>query len=219
MRLPFFSRLMSFFSFHPCIILMLLVTHCSSFSSISLRSLPSSFSSPFPRTFLHCLSSPPLSMFLHLSFTLSLFALPLSSNLLNSVSPSSTFFSFSSPFLFSVSFSFSLSALSSPLIRLLAFSLRCLYGHWNNSPTSSPLSLHSLLVLLSTHFTNFFSLMLNLILLLLCQYPTVFYLAVSLTTPPPFSQVYQYCHSRPLSCLTFLLSSSLFLSLASSIDL
>lgn len=49
------------------------------------------------------------------------------------------------------------SALSSPLIRLLAFSLRCLYDHWNNSPVTVssalyilPLSLHFPLPLLSS---------------------------------------------------------------------
>lgn len=63
-------------------------------------------------------------------------------------------FSFSSSLSFSVSFPSSLSALSSPLIRLLAFSLRCLYDHWNNSTVrvSSALYLLLLLCLFILHF-------------------------------------------------------------------
>lgn len=115
-----------------------------------------------------------LPFFFHLSLSSSL--CPFRPSLSHQL-PLPRSFSLCFPFPCDVSYPCSLSALLSSLIRLLAFSLRCLYDHWNNSQSH----------LLSIYFSTcclfiFFNLPLSSLIFVFSFYP----LPVLLSASPSF---------------------------------
>lgn len=98
------------------------------------------------------------------SFNVSVLCVSLHVSALSSPSGSSTFLSHqfppthsflvSSQYVFNALYSFSLSALSGPLIRLVAFSLRCRYDHWNNAPVTVSSALYILFSFVSLVSTS-----------------------------------------------------------------